>query len=155
MCPQRGNGQNVTATKMTLSISCATAMSSDEESAPDGAAWSWNPREERPGLAGHAAKVGARRHPAGPAFDMDYYLNRHTPMLREKFGAAFTSIAIEHGLAGAAPGTPPIYQVLCHLGFESPDTFQAAFPPHAAAIMADIANYTAAQPVIQIGEVKL
>lgn len=94
-------------------------------------------------------------YPAGPAFDMDYYLNRHTPMIQAKFGAALTSINIEHGLAGGAPGTPPTYQVLCHLGFDSIETFQAAFAPHAAAIMADIPNYTTAQPVIQIGEVKM
>jgi uncharacterized protein (TIGR02118 family) len=94
-------------------------------------------------------------YPAGPAFDMDYYLNRHTPMLRERFGRALTSIAIDHGLAGGAPGTQPTFQVLCHLGFDSVETFQAAFAPHAAEIMGDIGNYTSAQPVIQIGEVKL
>lgn len=94
-------------------------------------------------------------YPAGPAFDMEYYLTRHTSLLREKLGAALTSIAIEHGIAGAGPGTAPTYQVLCHLGFDSVATFQAAFAPHAGTIMADIANYTAAQPVIQIGEVKL
>ena len=94
-------------------------------------------------------------YPAGPAFDMDYYLNRHTPMLRERLGAALKSLAIEHGVAGIAPGDQPTYQVLCHLGFDSVEAFQAAFAAHAGAIMSDIANYTAAQPVIQIGEVKL
>ena len=94
-------------------------------------------------------------YPAGPAFDMAYYLTRHTPMLRDKLGAALRSIAIEHGVAGIAPGAAPTYQVLCHLGFDSTEAFQAAFAPHAEAIMADIANYTAAQPVIQIGDVKL
>jgi hypothetical protein len=33
--------------------------------------------------------------------------------------------------------------------------FQGAFGPHAAAIMADIKNYTNVQPVIQISEVKM
>jgi len=94
-------------------------------------------------------------YPTGPAFDMAYYLDRHTTMLRERFGPALKSIAIDHGIAGGAPGTPPAFQVLCHLGFDSVEAFQAAFAPHAEAIMADIPNYTAAQPVIQIGEVKL
>jgi uncharacterized protein (TIGR02118 family) len=96
-------------------------------------------------------------YPAGEGltFDMDYYLNRHTPMVRARFGAALASIAIEHGLAGAAPGTPPAYAVICQLGFDSVETFQSAFAPHAAEIMADIANYTNAQPVIQISEVAL
>ncbi len=94
-------------------------------------------------------------YPAGPAFDMDYYLTRHTPMLRERFGPALTSIAIDHGIAGGAPGAPPAFQVLCHLGFDSVETFQSAFAPHAAEIMGDIANYTSAQPVIQINEMKM
>ena len=44
---------------------------------------------------------------------------------------------------------------LCHLEFDSIEAFQTAFATHAPVVMADIANYTAAQPVIQIGEVKL
>ncbi|MCC6716351.1 MAG: EthD family reductase [Acetobacteraceae bacterium] len=92
-------------------------------------------------------------YPAGPAFDMDYYLNRHTPMLREKLGTALTSLAIEQGVAGIAPQGAPTYQVLCHLGFANVEAFQAAFAQHGAEVMADIPNYTAARPVIQIGEV--
>jgi uncharacterized protein (TIGR02118 family) len=42
-----------------------------------------------------------------------------------------------------------------HLYFESVAEFQAAFAPHAAAIMADIPNYTNIQPVIQVSEVKM
>lgn len=94
-------------------------------------------------------------YPAGPAFDMEYYLTRHTPMIREKLGAALTSVAIEHGVAGGAPGTAATYQVMCHLGFASIESFQTAFGPHAGDIMADIPKYTAAQPVIQISEVKV
>ena len=42
-----------------------------------------------------------------------------------------------------------------HLYFDSTDTFQTAFAPHAQAIMADIPNYTNTQPTIQISEVKM
>ena len=42
---------------------------------------------------------------------------------------------------------------MCHLYCESPATFQAAFGPHAAEILADIPNYTDLQPVLQISEV--
>jgi uncharacterized protein (TIGR02118 family) len=44
---------------------------------------------------------------------------------------------------------------LAHLAFDSVDAFQAAFGPHAAAIMGDIPNYTNVQPVVQISEVKM
>ena len=91
----------------------------------------------------------------GARFDMDYYLNQHTPMLRARFGDALLSIAIENGLAGAAPGTAARFIVLCHLGFASVEAFQAAFAPHAAEIMGDIAHYTDIEPIIQISAVKL
>ncbi len=94
-------------------------------------------------------------YPTGPAFDLEYYLSRHMKLVREKLGPALKSVAVEHGLSGPAPNSPPAFQVLCHLGFDSVEAFQAAFAPHAQAIMADIPNYTAAEPVIQIGEVKL
>jgi uncharacterized protein (TIGR02118 family) len=42
-----------------------------------------------------------------------------------------------------------------HLYFDSVADFQAAFGPHAAAIKADIPNYTDIQPTIQINEVKI
>jgi uncharacterized protein (TIGR02118 family) len=42
-----------------------------------------------------------------------------------------------------------------HLYFDSVAECQAAFAPHAEAIMADITNYTNVQPVIQISEVKM
>lgn len=96
-------------------------------------------------------------YPAGESakFDMDYYCNRHMPMVRQKLGAACKSAAVEQGLGGAAPGTPPTYAAMCHLSFNSIAEFQAAFAPHADAIMADIPNYTNVQPVIQISDVKM
>lgn len=96
-------------------------------------------------------------YPAGEGtkFDMDYYCGSHMPMVQEKLGAACKSVAVEQGLGGAAPNSPPTYVAMGHLYFESVAEFQTAFAPHAAAIMADIANYTDVQPVIQISEVKL
>ena len=90
---------------------------------------------------------------AGSKFDMDYYLKSHTPMVQQKLGAALKSVAIEEGIAGGGPGTQPTYRVLCHLGFDSVDSFNAAFAPHAQAIMGDIPNYTDVSPVLQISEV--
>ncbi len=92
---------------------------------------------------------------AAATFDMTYYLEKHMPMVRQKLGAPCKGTAVEQGLAGGAPGAPPTYIAMGHLFFESAAAFQAAFAPHAAAIMADIPNYTNAQPIIQLSEVKL
>ncbi len=92
---------------------------------------------------------------AGSRFDMDYYVHKHIPMARQKIGPALKSVAVEQGLSGAAPGTPPVYMAVGHMTFDSVEAFQAAFAPQAAAITADVPNYTNVQPIIQIGEVKL
>jgi uncharacterized protein (TIGR02118 family) len=88
-------------------------------------------------------------------FDMDYYCKSHVPMVQQKLGGACKSVAVDQGLAGGAPGAPPTYTAMGHLYFDSVAECQAAFAPHAEAIMADITNYTNVQPVIQISEVKM
>jgi uncharacterized protein (TIGR02118 family) len=91
----------------------------------------------------------------GSTFNMDYYLNRHIPMVRAKLGTACKGAAVEQGLGGATPDSPPAFSAMGHLYFDSVQAFQAAFGPHAGAIMDDIPNYTNIQPTIQVSEVKL
>lgn len=86
-------------------------------------------------------------------FDMTYYVEKHVPMVKAKLGAALRNASIDQGIAGAAPGQPPAFAVMANLYFESVDAFQAAFGPHAEAIMADIPNYTNVAPTIQISNV--
>jgi uncharacterized protein (TIGR02118 family) len=91
---------------------------------------------------------------ADARFDIDYYCDRHMPMVREKLGAALKEMAIDEGIGGGEPGSKPPYLAACHLTFDSVDAFQAAFGPHAGEIMADIPNYTNAQPIIQINQIR-
>jgi uncharacterized protein (TIGR02118 family) len=90
----------------------------------------------------------------GANFDMSYYLNTHIPMVRSKLGAACKGATVDQGLAGGAPGSRPTYVAMGHLLFDSVESFQTAFGPHANTIMADIPNYTSIEPVIQISEIK-
>ena len=99
-------------------------------------------------------KVGVF-YPQSKKFDWDYYLNKHTPMLQKLLGSALKKVNIEKGIAGGAPGTAATFGTICNLHFDSVEAFQAAFGPHAGEIMGDIANYTDAQPVVQISEVKM
>lgn len=91
----------------------------------------------------------------GARFDMDYYLQRHMPMLRQKMAGAMKDMAVDQGIAGGMPGAPLPYRVIAHLTFDSMETYQAAFGPHAQSIMADVPNYTDLQPIVQISEVKM
>lgn len=91
----------------------------------------------------------------GAKFDMDYYVNKHMPMVGERCGDACKGMTVDQGLAGGAPGQPATYVALGHLLFDSVEAFQNSFGPHAGEIMGDIPNYTDTTPVIQISEVKL
>jgi uncharacterized protein (TIGR02118 family) len=91
----------------------------------------------------------------GARFDMDYYLQKHMPMVRQKLGGAMRGMGVEQGIAGAMPGAPLPYRVIAHMTFDSMEAYQAAFEPHAQSIMADIANYTDLQPIVQISEIKI
>ena len=91
----------------------------------------------------------------GSKFDIDYYCNRHIPMVREKLGAACKNAAVEQGIAGPTPGSRPAFIAMGHIYFDSVQAFQTAFGPHAEAIMADIPNYTDIQPTLQISDVKI
>jgi uncharacterized protein (TIGR02118 family) len=92
---------------------------------------------------------------AGHTFDMTYYLNSHIPMVRQTLGTALKGAAVEQGLAGGQPGTPPAYLVMCHLSFDSIEAFQESFGTHGEVIRADIPNYTNTRPTVQVSDVKL
>ncbi len=91
----------------------------------------------------------------GKTFDMDYYVNKHMPMIGELLGAACKGISVDQGLGGRAPGSPAPFAAFGHMLFDSLADFQASFGPHAAAIRSDVANYTNIEPLLQISEVKM
>ena len=92
---------------------------------------------------------------AGATFDMDYYIATHMPLVKSRVGAACTGTAADSGLAGGQPGVPAPYIAIGHVFFDNIDAFQAAFAPHAAEIVADLANFTNVEPLMQISAVSL
>jgi len=91
----------------------------------------------------------------GAKFDMDYYCDSHMPLVQSKLKPALKGVAVDKGLAGGAPGTPPSYVAMCHLWFDSVAAFERAFESSADAIMSDIPNYTDIEPIVQISEVMI
>lgn len=91
----------------------------------------------------------------GSRFDAAYYVDRHMPMAIAALGAhpGYRGVSVERGLGGGAPGVEAIYSAMAHFLFDSVENFMAAFAPQAAALQADIPNYTDVEPVIQISEV--
>ena len=68
----------------------------------------------------------------GAKFDMTYYCEKHIPMVQQKLGAACKQVAVEHGTAGMAPGSPPAFIAMGHLYCDSVAAFQTAFAPQCA-----------------------
>ncbi|MGY6648489.1 EthD family reductase [Wenyingzhuangia sp. IMCC45574] len=89
----------------------------------------------------------------GATFNMDYYCNKHIPMVAGLLGDAVKGATVESGLGSAAPGSTPPYAAMGNMYFDSMESFQNAFGPHAETIMADATNYTNVAPVVQISEV--
>jgi uncharacterized protein (TIGR02118 family) len=68
-------------------------------------------------------KVGVF-YPLAKKFDWDYYLAKHTPMIKELLSPALKKVDIEEGLAGGGPGAPATYTTICNLHFDSVEAFQ-------------------------------
>ena len=94
-------------------------------------------------------------YPPSSRFDMVYYCERHMPMIKARLGDACTGFTVDAGLAGGAPGAPPTYAAVGTLLITSVEALQAGLEQHGAEIMGDVANYTDAQPVLQISEIKV
>lgn len=91
----------------------------------------------------------------GKTFDVDYYSNKHIPMIQTLLGSAMKAITVEKGLAGGTPDAPAPYAAMANLYFDSVADFQNSFGPQAEKIMADLPNYTNSEPLVQISEVLL
>lgn len=88
-------------------------------------------------------------------FDFDYYHHVHMPMSIEKFGTALKGVSVEKGLNAGTEGSQPVYVAMAHLMFDSFETFEKAFNPISATLIADMPNYTDITPVYQFSEVMI
>lgn len=89
----------------------------------------------------------------GKTFDMDYYSEKHMPMVATLFGDALQGLEIDRGIAGRTPDEPMPYLAVGYFYFKTLQEYQNAFAPNAEKILGDIPNYTNIQPIVQISEV--
>jgi uncharacterized protein (TIGR02118 family) len=91
----------------------------------------------------------------GKTFDMDYYSNKHVPMVGDLLGNAVIGATVENGLGGGAPGSEAPFLAMGNLYFKNIETFESSFGPNAETIMSDLPNFTNIEPIIQISEVMI
>lgn len=89
----------------------------------------------------------------GKTFDMEYYSNKHMPMVAHLLGDSLKLFTIDKGVAGRTPDEPIPYLAIGYLYFDQLSAYQNSFGPNAEKIVGDIPNYTNIQPVVQISEV--
>ncbi|MES2797416.1 MAG: EthD family reductase [Bacteroidota bacterium] len=88
---------------------------------------------------------------ADSQFNMDYYLNTHIPLAKERLSSfGLKGVDLLTGLAGGAPDSPPLYAMIGTLHFDSMESFQNAMATHGAELTGDIPNYTNVEPIMQI-----
>lgn len=88
----------------------------------------------------------------GEAFNMEYYANKHMPLVADLFGDALKHYAIDKGVSGRTPEEHAPYIAIGYLYFDNLSDYQNAFKVNGAKILADIPNYTKIKPVLQISE---
>jgi uncharacterized protein (TIGR02118 family) len=90
-------------------------------------------------------------YPAAPGnkFDMEYYLNKHVALTKQRYGDAFLGFEIYEGASGHDGGPAPI-AVTAHFYFQSPERLIEGAQKHNAELLADIANFTDIIPVFVI-----
>ncbi|SRR5216684_648143 len=94
-------------------------------------------------------------YPAGAesTFDVDYYLSKHIPLLKDRWTSlGLSNLQVVRG-SGKPDGSAPDYQMMALLTFASIENFKAAGKAHGREIFADIPNFTNAQASVQINDI--
>lgn len=86
----------------------------------------------------------------GSTFDMDYYLQKHMPLVTAKWG----SYGLTQWLVTDLRGTEQPYSVQATLIWESAASFDKAREAAGAEVFADIPNFSSEQPIVLFGGVK-
>jgi uncharacterized protein (TIGR02118 family) len=88
----------------------------------------------------------------GTRFDERYYMERHIPLVRQRWEAmGLTDLRLLRGTNTPDGGTAP-YRVIALLTFASAEALQEAAAAHGGEIFGDIPNFTDVQPVAQVNE---
>lgn len=89
---------------------------------------------------------------SGTRFDMDYYLQKHMPLVSERWSSqGLHDYKVVKGVS-TPDGAPPPFQVMALLRFESAEAFKAAAEANGPEIFGDIPNFTNVQPAVQLND---
>jgi uncharacterized protein (TIGR02118 family) len=90
----------------------------------------------------------------GGKFDLDYYVNKHIPLvhkLLDSFG--LVRAEVDKGIGTVKPGAPAPFLVVGHLVFSSMEEMLKGLQAHDPKLAADLPNFTDIMPQFQISEI--
>ena len=91
----------------------------------------------------------------GKRFDMDYYINKHMPMVSEALKSyGLAKAEVDKGISGPDPSASAQYLIMAYLTFDTLEHVHEGFKALGRQIMGDIPNYTDIEPQIQISELQ-
>jgi uncharacterized protein (TIGR02118 family) len=90
----------------------------------------------------------------GKNFDMDYYSNKHMPMVAGLLGKNLKSYEIDKGIAGRTANDKVPFVAIGYFYISDTAEYNKAIAQNRDKVIGDIKNYTNIQPVIQISEIK-
>lgn len=89
----------------------------------------------------------------GKRFDMDYYLQSHMPLVRERYTAhGLIGADVDEALSKSGERAAP-FLVIAYMTFPGMDEFMAATKAAGKEVMADVQNFTDIQPQVQISRI--
>ena len=90
----------------------------------------------------------------GKTFDLDYYENKHMPMVAEFLGQNLKFYEIDKGIAGRTPNDKVPYLAIGYFYVKDVAEYNKVIGQNIDVIINDFKNYTNIQPVIQTSEIK-
>jgi len=90
----------------------------------------------------------------GKTFDMDYYENKHMPMVAGFLGKNLKFYEIDKAIAGRTPNDKAPFLAVGYFYVKDVAEYNKAIGQNREAVISDFKNYTNTQPIIQISEVR-
>lgn len=87
-------------------------------------------------------------------FDMDYYENKHMPMMAKLLGDNLRFYEIDKGISGRTGGDRASFVTMGYFYIDDVEEYNEVIARNMDTIRNDIPQYTNIQPIIQISEIR-
>ena len=87
------------------------------------------------------------------AFDFDFYLRRHVPLIKDILGPSLHRIEVRKGASGQDPTAAPTYTCVISIWIADWPAYEKAIAARASELIAEVPLFTKVMPLIQVDDV--